>query len=338
MKKTIFGKLQTEGVMPVSKTIRTLDNEINKLESLGTKGVNPAIDILRDFKEAIQGNKLVKGADGEDIGLVQGGQNIKNIEILRKQLGEELKNPDLASVRTTADKSFNKVYSSLKDDMGEFIKDKGDRKDFTKWEVTNKRLSNLMGELKNNVLASTLAKGKEVPELVNRMLFSKKPSEIKTLYKNLTPEGRNNAKSSILYEAYQKSGGAEGMTPEKFLSNIKRLEKSTGIFFKGPEAKRLDGLSKALKATSRAGQAALAPATGVQATPLVGAAVLTDLFGGAGAGIASAVSVGGLARIYESAAVRNLLIKISNAPKAKELPLINTLLLEIENQLQKEDK
>lgn len=319
-KNEIITKLKDKGEMPVSNTIKTIDEEITKLQGLKTKGVQPAIDLFNDFKESAK------------------GQSIENIEILRKQLGEEFKSPDYASVKTTTDKAVNKIYGSLKKDMGDFIKTNGDRKDFLKWEVSNKRLSNMMGDLKNSTLKSTLAKGEATPELVKRMLFSQKPSEIKTLYKNLTPKGRENARSAILHEAFQKAGGIENMTPEKFVSNVNRLGKSTGVFFKGEELKKVNGLIKALKATKRASEASVAPATGVQLTPVVGAAALTDLFGGFGAGVASAATIGGIARLYESKAFSNLLIKIANAPKAKELPLVNALLLEIENLQQNEEQ
>jgi hypothetical protein len=43
--------------------------------------------------------------------------------------------------------------------------------------------------------------------------------------------------------------------------------------------------------------------------------LLADLFGGAGGATAGAASIGGFARAYESAAVRNLLLRLRTTPK-----------------------
>jgi hypothetical protein len=65
----------------------------------------------------------------------------------------------------------------------------------------------------------------------------------------------------------------------------------------------------------------------VQAVPVVGAAVLTDILGGAGAGIVGGATIGGIARLYESAPVRNILLKLPQTTKGspQEQELIKQL-------------
>ncbi len=68
-------------------------------------------------------------------------------------------------------------------------------------------------------------------------------------------------------------------------------------------------------------------------------AVLADLLGGAGAGIAGGLSIGGLARLYESAPVRNLLLKMGKTKrnKTEEAALFKRLLATISQQKKKSD-
>ena len=51
------------------------------------------------------------------------------------------------------------------------------------------------------------------------MLFSKKPSDVKLIYKNLDQVGKANAKASIIAEMFKKSVNADGsVSPEIFKS------------------------------------------------------------------------------------------------------------------------
>lgn len=318
LKQDVFSRVQNIPV-DTTKTISTIDNELSRLRKMETKGVKPLTDILEDYKVAFR------------------DKDITTIESLRKQLGDQLDAPELASVSTEAGKTSMNIYQALNGDIGSFVKANGEPKDFNKWKVANKNLSETMGELQNNTLKSVLNKGQSTPEDVKKLLFSRKPSDIKLIYKNLNRDGRATARSAILHEVIDKAGGIEGFTPEKFKTKLKQLENSTGIFFKGDDKKALDGLSKALELTKQAGVAGVKPITGAELTLPVGAAVLTDLLGGAGAGIATAGGIGGMARLYESKPVRNALIRLSNAPKAKQMPLYGALISAIQSQKQERE-
>ena len=193
--------------------------------------------------------------------------------------------------------------------MGQFIKDNGNPKDFVKWKVANKRLADGIGELKVSSLKTSLNKGTATPEEIRKLLFSNKTSDIERLYKNLTPKGKARAKVAIYQEALEKAGGLDDLSTAKFQTALKKLSKSTGVFFKGEDRKVLDGLVETLKLTKRAEVAGVAPPTGVQNFQILGALGLGALGGAKGA--ATAVSIGAAARAYESKAVRNLLIKIA---------------------------
>lgn len=328
MKDEVITGLRDAGPVDVTRTVARIDEEIAKLRSLRTGDVAPVIDRLEDWKRAITGTFEVQLPNGQTR-IEQRGQPITNIEVLRKQIGEAFKDPSLASVRGIGEKALSRIYAPLREDMGDFIKTNGQRRDYDRWRVANRNLSELAGELEIGVLKNALAKGDATPEVVRSLLFSTKPSDMRALYRNLSDEGKRNARTAVLQEAFQKAGGNfEDLSPDRFKQSLIRLGSQVGVFFSGQDLKAVEGLVRTLKMTERAGQAGVSPPTGVQAVPVVGAALLTDLLGGSGGALVGGATIGGVARIYESAAVRNALLKIPQvaAGSAEEAELIKRIL------------
>lgn len=325
-KTEVIERLGKTGTVPMTNTLQAIDDQVAKLQSLNTQEVNPIIDRLTDWKAALQ------------------GQNLVNVETLRKQIGESFKAPELTAVRGIGEKALSSIYKPLKQDMESFITQTGQPRDVTKWKVADKRLSQMAGELNMGTLKSVLKRGDATPEVINGMLLSQKPSEVKQLYASLTPTGRANARSAILANAAKKASSdvAEGtvVSPDKFANEIKRLGTSVGVFFTGDDLKQVEGLTRVLNITRRATEASVAPPTGVQTAIPVGAAALSSFFGGGLSGflatLGAAGGVGVTARIYESAPVRNLLIKISQAKfgSPEEAALLKRLTSTIQQQQQ----
>ena len=296
-KTEVIEGLKGTGSVPVENTIKAIDAEIKQLESLKTADVEPVVSRLNDWRSALQ------------------DQGIVNVEKLRKQIGESFKAPELASVRGIGEASLSKIYRPLRDEMTQFIKDNASEQDFTKWQVSNKRLAELAGELKQGSLRNALRKGEQTPEAVGALLFSNKPSDVKALYRNLSPLGRGSARVAILNRAAQKAGGIENISPQRFATEVKKLSEQVGVFFDKPELDKVNGLVRALDLTDRAQLAAVAPPTGVQAVPFVAGSFLADMFGSAGAAVTTAGTVGVLARAYESKALRPILTRLGKAKK-----------------------
>jgi hypothetical protein len=325
-KTEVIERLGQAGTVPMTNTVQAIDDQITKLQGLKTQEVAPIIERLTDWKAALQ------------------GQNLVNVETLRKQIGESFKAPELASIRGIGEKALSSIYKPLKQDMESFITQVGERRDVTKWKVADKRLADLAGELDISTLKSVLKRGDATPEVIGNMLFSKKPSEVSQLYASLTPSGRESARAAILARAAEKATAevAEGtvISPDKFANEVKRLGTSTGVFFTGDDLKQVEGLTRVLNITKRASEAAAAPPTGVQAAIPVSAAALSSFFGGGLPGflatLGTAGGVGVAARIYESAPIRNLLIKIpqtiSGSPE--EAALLKRLTATIQQQQQ----
>jgi hypothetical protein len=291
MKTEVVDKLAGVGAVPVDRTIAEIDNQIAKLTALRTDAVNPVIARLADWRQAIQ------------------GQDLGNIETLRKQVGQAFQTPELTSVRDIGEKALTAVYKPLKEDIGNYIKFAGGTPDYNKWMVANKRLSQMAGELENDTLSRVLSKGEQTPEVVQKMLFSQKPSDARALYRGLTPDGQANARMALLSKVLEKAGGVDNLSPQKFIIEAERLGSPMGVFFRGDDSQRVEGLLRALKLTKRAQDAAIMPSNGVQAMPWVAGGALATVLGPV-KGAAATAGIGGLARAYESAPVRNLLMKL----------------------------
>lgn len=323
MKKDVIERLSgtSEAIVPVNKTNQAIDQGVMELAKRRTTESQKAIDLMVEYGDAFQNNNLIA------------------IEELRKELGNKLKSPDLATVRTTAEKQLSKVYTALNEDMGAFIKETGEPRDFAKWKVANKKLSNMMGELKSSTLKSVLQKGDMTPELVQKMIFSQKPSEIKLLMRGLTPDGKKAAKIAVLQRAVEKSGGVENLSTAKFFTNLGKLQKSTGVIFNNADRKVLTGLQEALRLTKRAEIAGVKPATGAELTTFATPSLLSWMLGGSPvAGMAGTAGIAGLARIYESKPVRNILMQLAKKKPGREQELIKQLTNALQVYKQKQGK
>lgn len=161
-----------------------------------------------------------------------------------------------------------------------------------------------------------LDKGDLTPEVAENLLFSQKRSEVQSLYNSLDSSGRDALRASIIQRAIAKAGGIADVSPDKFLNEMNRLQSQTGVVFKGDQRKQIEGLKQVLAATKRAGQIGIT-STGQEATVPLTAAALGSAIGSLPATLAAGATAGGIARVYESAPVRNALIRIGAAPKSE---------------------
>jgi hypothetical protein len=316
-------QLRNAGSVNVIRAVSAIDEQIAILSRLRSDQVGPIIERLRDWRGALLGEKTVKGPNGRNM-VVQEGQSLENIELLRKQIGQSFESADLASVRQLGQKSLNLIYGPLKEDMRTFIQKFGNRNDVKRFDIANTRLSEMAGELDNSLFKRVLSKGEVTPETISSMLFSKKPSDVKLLFKNLDAAGQANARTAIITKMFKDSVNANGgVSPDVFKNQIKKMSEQLGIFFNERDFQSVEGLGRILALTQRASQANLLPPTGAMLQiPVIGG-LLTQTFGGVGAGVVAAGSLGALARIIESPALRNILIKLpkikSGSPQEAEL-------------------
>jgi len=311
-KEDVIERLAGSGTVPLSQTITALDDQIAALARRRTGEGDEAIERLQQIKTDIQNRNLFE-------------LEAYRRDVLANVFKDDPARPMSVGAREAGEKALRAIYDPVRRDMGDFIKSVGDRRDFDKWAVANKRLSQEAGELQNNALKRILRTGDVTPENVQSLLFSSKPSDVAALYRNLSPQGRATARQAIILRAAQKATarGEVDPSPTRFANQVADLGKSIGVFFNGEELARVQGLARVLQATKRAGEAAVFTPTGQQNVLPTAAIGGVGAFGGGfegfvGAMIAAA-TIGGLSRLYESAPVRDMLLQAAKTTKQDQL-------------------
>lgn len=320
-------------VMPkIPKTIATIDEQIADLSKRNTEGANEAIARLQKIRQDIQ------------------GRNLSQLEAYRKDelskaFADDPARPMSIAAREVGESALRKIYDPLREDMGDFIKATGGKQNFNKWMVANKRLSELAGEVNAETFRSVIKSGQETPENINKLLFSKKPSELRIMSRNLTEDGKANARTAILSEAAKKAeatlnDGTVIFRPDTFNAEIKRLRPQIDVFFGEADKKQIEGLSRALSLTRRARDAGTATATGQEAAPFLAGSFLHSIAGTLAGAVGMAGGVAGVARAYESSPVRNLMLKLGEAApgSAEEAALFKRLVSVVQNYQPKEQQ
>lgn len=290
------------GAVPYARTNTAIDDAIKELSKPGVVGSKEAVQELQQFKTTLE------AADQTYSTLKENRTALRDVVNAYDGIGR-------SQLPSRAKALLSRVYSSLTDDMDEAAKAALSPRDYRRLKDANAIYASEAEKLTKTRLKSVLDKGDLTPEVAENLLFSTKRSEVKSLYDSLDNTGRQAVRSTIIQRAIDKAGGIDNISPEKFMTAMRRYQTQTGIAFKGDERRQLEGLKQVLAATKRAGEAGVQTATGQQLYAPVGAAAAGSLFGFGGS-LAAGGAVGLLARAYESAPIRNALIRIGSAPSS----------------------
>ena len=276
---------------------------------------NTNAELGRAFDKLTQANRP-KGKEGLDKlleiqeGLNQAPQSFSSFKEWRTDLNDFIAasgKGERSQLPTKEQALLKRVASAMTKDMKAKAKANLSDADYKNWEKANETYGEMAETVRKTKIKNILDKGDITPEIVDGLLFSKKPSEIRLLYNQLDDSGRKNARAAIIQRAITVKG-FDNLTPTVFSNRLNDLSPSTKVFFQGEDGRALKGLQTVLDTTRRAPQAAVATATGQQAIPFIaGAQGLASLVVGGTAGM--------LASIYESPTVRNAMIKLANTPK-----------------------
>lgn len=315
MKNEVVDRLST-GPVPVPNAVAEIDKQLaklgNQISGEQKKIYAPVVAELENWKAALTGEyKTASGATGTT------GDTLSGLEKTIKDIGDTFSGMNLANVRTAGKSALNAIYGPLKKDMEAFIVANGERRDVEKWKVANGQLSKMVDELSVNAMKNALNKGDVTPETARNLLMSRDPSTLNLMSRSLTAQGRAAARTVILDEILSKamSSGAKGLdelSPDKFKTALGKASPQIQAFFGAKDYAALKGLMRALKLTEQAAGANVLTKSGQQLMPLAGASALAAIFGGVGPTAAAAATIGGLARLYESPAIRNLLIQLGS--------------------------
>jgi len=280
------------GAVPAPKAIAEIDKQVAKLSGIDAKAYAPVIERLNDFKTALQS-----------------GKNLEQVEGQRRLLGDLFEDQSLAKIKGDGQKAINAIYDPLRQDMGAFIEASAGPAAKAKWAGANERLSAMAGELDASAFKNLLNNAETTPESAAKILFGKTPSDMRRLYGSLSEKGRTKAQSAIMFQALEKSTSNDMISPQKFAAAMEAMSKATGVFFSPADKARIDGITRLLKTTQQAADAAANPMTGAQNTPLIAGLSIGQLFGTAALPVTAGAGL--LARAYESAPVRDAFIRLS---------------------------
>lgn len=282
--------------MAMRNTLRTIDTQIAKLNKANSEAFAPVVSKLENFRNTLAS-----------------GKSLREVEMNRRLLGDLFADPSLASIKGDGQKALNAVYKPLRDDMGAFIETKGGTAARAKWAGANDRLSAMAGELDSAKFKSILNSADTTPERAAEMLFSNRPSDVRRLFENLSEQGKTKARAARIHEAAKKSTVDDVISPDKFKKAMMAMDNATGVIFSKNDKTRIDGFTRLLEATQRAKIANTEVMTGARNTSFIAGLGLQQIFGNMT--IPASVAIGLMARGYESAAFRNLMMNLGKSKK-----------------------
>ncbi|ELY5802102.1 lytic transglycosylase domain-containing protein [Cronobacter sakazakii] len=273
-----------------SRAIQQIDDEVSRLQKLGGVADTDTISKLQAYRDE----------------LAKGNVDLEQLSNLRSQFRMDVKG-DRPVMPTRSDAAVQRVYRAMTGDIDSAIGQSLGNDVLRRYRQANAVYADEAAKLQNTRLKNVLMKGDLTPEVVNNMLFSKNKSEIQSLYNSVGQAGRVQMRNGIIGKAMEKSGGS----PDQFLRQLNIMSNQTGIAFKGEDAAYIRGLKNYLESTKQAARAGVSTPTGQQAVPLIMG------FGAAASPTAAAagVSYGLIARMYESKAVRNAMLRLANTPR-----------------------
>lgn len=281
------------------KAIKAIDSEIERLSTL-PGGVarqtadSQTIKTLQAYRDDLVANPTFEA-----------------LQDLRTSFRENVKG-DRLTMPSQSDAAINKIYSAMSDDLFDTVESSLGRREAMRWKAANRAYANEASVIKNTAIKKAMDKGDITPEVVNSMLYSQKASDVENLFRSLDDRGKQAARAGIIGRAVEPSMGS----PDRFVNEMKKLQKHVGTVFKGQDKAFVNGLTKYLDSTREAAKAATTTKSG-QELFQIGApvGVMADIGATGGAGTAGAATFGLMARAYESAPIRKLMMRLNAVPK-----------------------
>jgi hypothetical protein len=277
--------------VPLNNTIKAIDDFIAQSTAPGRAFDQATISRLQEFKDMIS----------------SGDNTLDALRANRTYFREFIKG-DAPVLSSQADRANAIIYKSMTDDMADAVTNKLGARESARLRDADAVYAAEVSNVKNTKLKNILSKGSESPELVANAIFSKSPSDVARVYRALDQTGRQNARAAVVHKAFEQFAKSEN--PDMFASALKGMGPQIDIMFRGKDRAQIKGLIKYLESTKRAGQSSVVTPTGQQLFQL---GAVGDIVYTGGSGTAGAAGVGGLARLYESRPVAELMLRLSSA-------------------------
>lgn len=278
-----------------SKSIKVIDSVLTRANRLGKVANKDLIRGLSDLREELAKPDI-------DFGLLRE---------LRSALRESIQGDAMVfpnSAKAATDAVERAMGADLRNNAARYL-GAGEAARYVK---ANSDYSNVFNKVLNKRIANNLNKAKKefTPELINSVVFSRKPSDIKRIWPALSEDGKNAMRAAYISKIAEKAGDS----PTKFLTELNKLKSQSdgqiyNTIFSGRHMKELDALHEVLQQTARSDAANVVTQTGQsQANRIrtIGATATLGVSMGLEAGF------GAMMRLYESKAARNALLRLAN--------------------------
>lgn len=284
------------GTRPVdtTNTISALDTAIARQERLGTSANQGLLNSLRNLKGEVESGNI-------DFDLLRQHRTAFRSNVQ----GDAMVFPNQAKATT------NMVENAMSRDLRNAVGKSLGEQDASAYLKANSDYANVFNKVLNKRIANTLnrASNEATPELINSVVYSRKPSDIQRIWGALDSKGKDAMRAAYISKISERVGDS----PAKFISEINKLKSQSGgeiysTIFSGKHMKELDALYDVLGATSRSDSANVVTQTGqALANPMrIGAGAAT-----LGQSLAAEAGYGLMMRVYESRPVRNALLRLS---------------------------
>lgn len=282
-----------------TNTMNALNTAIARQERLGSSANQNLLSSLRNLRD-----ELSNPATDLDV----------TFDLLRQHRtafrsnvqGDSMVFPDQAKAAT------NMVENAMTRDLRNSVGKTLGPSEAAAYLKANSDYANVYNKVLNKDIANKLnkASSEATPELINSVVYSRKPSDVKRIWGALDDKGKDAMRAAYISRIAERVGDS----PAKFLTEVNKLKSQAGgeiygTIFSVRHMKELDALHDVLRHTARSDAANVVTQTGQSlANPLrIGAGVSTfgtSLAGEAGYGLAT--------RVYESKPVRNMLLRLAN--------------------------
>lgn len=284
------------GTRPVdtTNTISALDTAIARQERLGTSANQGLLNSLRNLKGEVESGNI-------DFDLLRQHRTAFRSNVQ----GDAMVFPNQAKATT------NMVENAMSRDLRNAVGKSLGAQDASAYLKANSDYANVFNKVLNKRIANTLnrSSNEATPELINSVVYSRKPSDIQRIWGALDSKGKDAMRAAYISKISERVGDS----PAKFISEINKLKSQSGgeiysTIFSGKHMKELDALHDVLGATSRSDSANVVTQTGqALANPMrIGAGAAT-----LGQSLAAEAGYGLMMRVYESRPVRNALLRLS---------------------------
>ncbi|WP_340518334.1 DNA transfer protein [Escherichia coli] len=282
-----------------TNTMNALNTAIARQERLGTSANQSLLTSLRNLRE-----ELANPATDLDV----------TFDLLRQHRtafrsnvqGDAMVFPNQAKAAT------NMVENAMSKDLRNAVAKNLGASDAAKYLKANSDYANVYNKVLNKNIANKLnkASSEASPELINTVVLSRKPSDVKRIWSALDDKGKDAMRAAYVSKIAEKAGES----PAKFITEVNKLKSQSGgeiynTIFSGKHMKELEALHEVLQQTARSDTANVVTQTGQsQANRIrtIGATATLGVSLGLEAGF------GAIMRLYESKAARNALLRLAN--------------------------